>query len=758
MLLWVLIGLFFSLEAHSLDETINLAFENNPNAFIPYYEIQKYEGEYDLAGLLPNPVFNYSVKWGGPKVDASWLAPLTKWFALPLDRRVALDQVFKSWVQAYEASLDLALDVEMGYYEAKEKRWQADLLEQLFELKELTRDLAKGQFEAGNVNNLFLLEAEKEKARVEKERGLFRERAIDAAKGLNILTGVSVEADGTTPMAHVSVDPKALLFTNPLLESLRWEAETRRDALNALPWWRFLNLDLGPSYEREIGGAKVWGPSVNASFPLIRNGWPERFMERVRLEIACLKIAAEEIRIENEATALLREQEETITSLAAAEKEIALLTRTIEEGERYTHVMNLSPYTLLAMYEQKIQAEIGRSDLLLKLIRQNASLARLAGAPLCAEPLFFSQEEPFKEPSYISEKETASAPSRLVVPNGSILPYVEANGVKEFHLIAKESLQEFAPGFVVKVWGYNGASPGPVIEATEGDTVRIKVTNELPEATTVHWHGLIVPWKMDGVVGLTQPPIQPGETYTYEFTLKQNGTYMYHSHTDEMTQIALGAFGFFIIHPKNEEKVDRDFLLFLHEWYIPPGAARPDPMVMTDFNYFTFNGKVFPGTERMKAKKGDRIRIRLANLSLNNHPIHVHGTEFTVVRRGASRLKESAQYTENTVDVPPGATRDIEFTADNGGLWAIHCHKSHHVFNGMNHSFPNLIGMEGDAIGKRLKKFFPNFILMGTNGMSDMFSGHHNGILPPNFLPYGTPGPFGVIEMGGMFTILQVDE
>ena len=194
----------------------------------------------------------------------------------------------------------------------------------------------------------------------------------------------------------------------------------------------------------------------------------------------------------------------------------------------------------------------------------------------------------------------------MVTPNGNTLPYIYDGQVKVFHLTAEPVKREFAPGMVVDCWGYNGQTPGPTIEAVEGDRVRILVTNHLPEPTTVHWHGVILPNGMDGVAGLTQPAIAPGETWAYEFDLKQHGTQMYHPHSDEMVQMALGMYGFFVIHPKEPEpqKIDRDFCIFLQEWSIPPGSSKPNPMVMTDFNLFTFNSRVYPGTDPLVVKLG----------------------------------------------------------------------------------------------------------------------------------------------------------
>jgi FtsP/CotA-like multicopper oxidase with cupredoxin domain len=352
------------------------------------------------------------------------------------------------------------------------------------------------------------------------------------------------------------------------------------------------------------------------------------------------------------------------------------------------------------------------------------------------------------------------AATSVITPNVSSLPWTEVDGVKVFHLIAEPVKQEFAPGMTVNCWGYNGQSPGPTIEAVEGDHVRIFVTNKLPEPTTIHWHGILLPSGMDGVTGLNQRPIPPGETFKYEFTLRQSGTHMYHPHYDEMTQLAMGMMGLFIIHPLNpseDEIVDRDFAIIMNEWAIPPGASTPDPFVMLDFNYFTFNGKVWPGTEPLVVKKGEKVRIRLANLSMNNHPIHLHGYEFTVVAHGAGRMKPTAQFNAVTIDVPVGDTREIEFIADAPGDWALHCHKSHHTMNGMEHDIPNLIGVDQRAVEEKIRKLIPGYMAMGSTGMGEMFDMHmmHG---PKNYLKFGSPGPFGTIEMGGMFTVLKVRE
>jgi len=356
----------------------------------------------------------------------------------------------------------------------------------------------------------------------------------------------------------------------------------------------------------------------------------------------------------------------------------------------------------------------------------------------------------------------------VITPNVGSLPWKMDGDVKVFHLIAEPIRREFAPGFWINCWGYNGSSPGPTIEAVEGDRVRIFVTNKLNEPTSVHWHGIILPNGMDGVAGLNQKAIPPGETFKYEFTLKQNGTFMYHSHADEMTQIGLGMEGFFIIHPRDGDNppIDRDFAIFLHEWRVPMGAKTPIPFEMLDFNLFTFNSVLYPTTESLVVKTGDRVRIRFGNVMMSTHPIHIHGHEFLVTRKGGKRLPPAAQSSEVTVLVAPGETRDIEFIADNPGDWALHCHKSHHVMNQMQHDLPNLTGIKKQGIEERIKQFYPDFMgLMNINGMADMFEMYGTSEMmdmgfemkyPPNLSPIGSPGPFGVIEMGGMFTIFKV--
>jgi FtsP/CotA-like multicopper oxidase with cupredoxin domain len=340
--------------------------------------------------------------------------------------------------------------------------------------------------------------------------------------------------------------------------------------------------------------------------------------------------------------------------------------------------------------------------------------------------------------------------------NGWSLPWRMNNGVKEFHLVAEPVVRELAPGMKANLWGYNGSSPGPTIEAVEGDRVRIFVTNRLPEHTTVHWHGVMLPSGMDGVGGLTQPHIPPGKTFVYEFVLPRAGTHMYHPHADEMVQMAMGMMGMFIVHPKDQRqlKVDRDFVFLLASYDIEPGSATPRTSEMTDFNLWTWNSRVFPGIDPLVARTGERVRIRIGNLTMTNHPIHMHGPHFEVTGTDGGWVPKAARWPEVTTDVAVGQMRAIEFDAV-AGDWAIHCHKSHHTMNAMGHGLPNMIGVDQRGVAERITRLIPDYMVMGEKGMAEM--GTMEMPLPDNTLPMMTgTGPFGAMEMGGMFSVVKV--
>lgn len=352
----------------------------------------------------------------------------------------------------------------------------------------------------------------------------------------------------------------------------------------------------------------------------------------------------------------------------------------------------------------------------------------------------------------------------VVTPNGTTLPWKLVDGVKVFHLTCDEVWHEFVPktgsneALRAKCWGYNKQVHGPTIEVVEGDRLRFYVSNHLPEPTSVHWHGIIVPSGMDGVGGLNQKTIQPGETFKYEFTVWQQGAYMYHSHHDEMTQMALGMLGMFIIHPREPKgpPPDRDFVYMLSEWRIDPGVSRPNPSEMTDFNLLTLNGKAYPGTAPMIVQQNDRVRIRIGNLSaMDHHPMHFHGHHWWVTETDGGVVPESARWPETSVLVPTGTTRTVEWVANNPGDWAFHCHMTHHVMNQMGHQTPNMIGVEEGNLGSRVRKFLPGYMTMGQEGTATM--GEMGMKVPRNSVPMlGSPGNYGYITMGGMYTNIKI--
>jgi FtsP/CotA-like multicopper oxidase with cupredoxin domain len=313
----------------------------------------------------------------------------------------------------------------------------------------------------------------------------------------------------------------------------------------------------------------------------------------------------------------------------------------------------------------------------------------------------------------------------VVTLNGWTLPWRMKDGVKEFHLVAEPVVREIAPGMKANLWGYNGQSPGPTI---------------------------------DGVAGLSQPAIAPGKTYVYEFVARYAGTFMYHPHADEMAQMGMGMMGSWVTHPKDprQHAVDRDFVFLLNAYDIDPGSYTPNVNTMTDFNIWTINSRAFPGTDPMVVRKDDRVRIRIGNLTMTNHPFHIHGHRFEVTGTDGGWIPPAARWPEVTVDIGVGQMRAIEFLADAPGDWAFHCHKSHHTMNAMGHANPNLIGVDHSGVARKINDLVPGYMVMGDKGGS---MGSMRMPLPENTLPMmDGSGPFGPIEMGGMFTMIKVRE
>jgi FtsP/CotA-like multicopper oxidase with cupredoxin domain len=270
----------------------------------------------------------------------------------------------------------------------------------------------------------------------------------------------------------------------------------------------------------------------------------------------------------------------------------------------------------------------------------------------------------------------------VVSPDIPTLPFERDGAVKVFRLVAEPVKQEVLPGKVFDLWGYNGSAPGPMIEAVEGDRVRILLENRLPEPTTVHWHGLEVPIEMDGVPNISQPEVEPGGRFTYEFTLRQHGTFFYHSHG--AMQEMIGLLGMFVIHPRTPyaPPVQKDYAIVLQQYAVLPNNTIPNTLSM-EFNWLTFNGKAAPATTPMLVRLGERVRIRLVNIGMDHHPIHLHGMQFEVTGTEGGRIPQSLWYPQNTVLVGVAQARAIEFTAQYPGDWMLHCHLPHHMMNAM---------------------------------------------------------------------------
>jgi hypothetical protein len=276
----------------------------------------------------------------------------------------------------------------------------------------------------------------------------------------------------------------------------------------------------------------------------------------------------------------------------------------------------------------------------------------------------------------------ASRGPLVEMPDLAKMPWTLEDGVKVFHIAAEVVKREFLPGKVVDVWGFNGSMPGPLIEVNQGDRLRFIVENHLPEEFTMHWHGLEVPFEMDGVPGLIQDPIKPGGKFVYEFTVHQHGTFFYHTHMP--MQQMMGMIGMFVIHPEEpyQPPVDRDFGLLIQGWAILPNNTIPNSLAM-EFNWLTMNGKAGPATTPMLVKLGERVRVRVVNLGMDHHPIHLHGNTFYVTGTEGGRVPQAAWTPQNTVLVGVAQARDVEFKAEFLGDWMLHCHLPHHMMNQM---------------------------------------------------------------------------
>lgn len=265
-------------------------------------------------------------------------------------------------------------------------------------------------------------------------------------------------------------------------------------------------------------------------------------------------------------------------------------------------------------------------------------------------------------------------------------PTTGPDGVKTFNLEVSLITWNILPDRQVAAYAFNRQVPGPRIHIVEGDKVRMVVKNSLPDPTSVHWHGLVIPNAMDGVADVTQLPIPPGATFTYEFQVQQRGTYFYHSHTDADRQQGLGMYGALIIDPKDPSGMpaaDKDLDVLLGEWTVRQGYTFPAmPMEGLLPNFFTINGKSYPATDTVDLKVGQKLRVRfIGSQNAFIHPMHIHGGPFTIIETDGNPVPPGAQLAKDTVNVGPGERYDVIWPARLPGKWLLHCHINHHITN-----------------------------------------------------------------------------
>ena len=346
------------------------------------------------------------------------------------------------------------------------------------------------------------------------------------------------------------------------------------------------------------------------------------------------------------------------------------------------------------------------------------------GAGLFASPTLFADSGNGPSPRTLEQRQRnrSAHPGRsafnmpVVTVDIGDLPYIMDGDTKVFHLIAEPVKQKISPLKTIDAWGFNGSAPGPTIQANQGDRVRVILENHLPEPTSMHWHGLEIPINTDGMPGISQEPVKPGERFVYEFTLHQAGTFFYHSHM-AMQEMA-GMLGAFILHPTDpyEPHCDKDFLVHLQEYAVLPNSTVPNTMNM-EFNWLVLNGKAGPATTPLIARLGDRVRIRFVNLGMDHHPMHLHGHTFYTTGTEGGRIPEASWWPGNTVLVGVAQARTIEFVANNPGDWMVHCHLPHHMMNQMS---------SNAGIGNVAEEAMTNGPLSQNKAMDAMASMQHN--------------------------------
>jgi manganese oxidase len=354
------------------------------------------------------------------------------------------------------------------------------------------------------------------------------------------------------------------------------------------------------------------------------------------------------------------------------------------------HSMNMTPKVtgpqLTAVTVLTVLALVGA--FLFSLSRYNLTLSAHDVGGLVMPPGMIMNRETTAEAMHdmaaVNPRDVAYTAGRDARGDQTLAPRIE-NGVRVFDLEAKVIKWNILPDAQVMAYAFNNQVPGPRLRVTQGDRLKINLTNELPESTTIHWHGLVLPNEMDGPAHITQEPVKPGGRFSYEFTAGQAGTFFYHSHDNPDRQQPLGLYGALIIDPRDapSQQWDRELVVQLQEWTYKDGYTFPAmPMEGGMPNFFTINGKAYPSTETVNLKVGERLLVRLiGSNSTDIHPMHIHGGPFRIIATDGQPVPDAAQLTKDTVNVGPGERYDVIWTAIEPGKWLLHCHINHHTTN-----------------------------------------------------------------------------
>lgn len=632
------------------ETAVQMALLNNRNLQATYEELGVAQADLVAAGLLKNPVFEIEFRWPGRPANPWELHVVEDFIdilLIPLRKRVAAAAFEQAKLRVSNAVLEMDAEVRTTFFRYQGADQMFEMRTTAAHATEATALLAQRQHEAGNISDRDFANERAVHEQARADLALAEVEVLDQRERLNTLMGVwgpdaarwrTAQRLPEVPLAETTPEALESLAVSQRLDlaAARHEIVALADSVGLARYEGLIPaLSVGGHYEREPEGDATWGPSLEIPIPIFDQGQAgvgrggeaaaepaailgagstgalgsargtEPGIERSTIDQSLPQhtaAAAQPYRRRN-AASIQRHAARSGSALAGASvgtRHGQAVHRSVEEllgGPRRTGTRDRrSPAG-----GKRSPGGDGRADCAAtapasrtsprrtrmitrrEMIVSSAALVAgghslLSSATACAQSTARSKSE---------DQHGHDLPyTPVLTPNGSTLPWKLVDGVKVFHLVAEPVQREFAPGLLVNCWGYNGQTPGPTIEVVEGDRVRLYVTNKLPEPTSVHWHGILLPNGMDGVSGLNQPPIRLGETFKYEFTLRQHGTHMYHAHFDEMTQMGMGLMGLFIVHPRQrpDPPIDRDFALLLSEWAIEAGTSRPNPQEMTDFN------------------------------------------------------------------------------------------------------------------------------------------------------------------------------